>query len=142
MATQRGMDFLIKVNTGTELSPVWTAVGGQRGATLNRSSDSMETTYKGTDGFKTFEPGFKEWSIDADGMLVDSDTGFDELETAFENSDKVMVELTYSEAGGTVWSGEAIISDFPVEAPYDDMATYSISLQGTGALTKGTVTAP
>lgn len=134
MATKRGMDFLIKVNTGTDLLPVWSTVGGQRGATLNRSSDSMETTYKGTDGFKTFEPGFKEWSIDADGMIVDSDTALDALEAAFAGSDKVKIELVYGD-DSTTYSGEAIITDFPIEAPYDDMATYSISLQGTGALT-------
>mgnify|MGYP000898994969 CR=1 FL=1 len=28
-----GVDFLLKVNTGTVETPVWTVIGGQRGAT-------------------------------------------------------------------------------------------------------------
>ena len=32
------------------------------------------------------------------------------------------------------YKGKAIITDFPIDAPYDDAATYSLTLQGTGEL--------
>jgi len=51
MAGVSGVTFLIQVNTGTETSPTWTAVGGQRGATLNRSVDEADVTSKDSLGW-------------------------------------------------------------------------------------------
>lgn len=128
----RGIDFLIYINTGTEALPVWTVVGGQRSATINRASDTIETTAKTSQGYKEFVTGFKEWSIEADGLIVPDDTGYSELESAYLAGDTVHVQLLYP--SGDYYDGTAVITDFPMEVPYDDMATYSVTLQGTGAL--------
>lgn len=136
MAHEKGIDFLLKVNTGTDVTPVWTTVGGQRGATLNRSSDTIETTSKDSDGYKSYEPSFKDWTIDADGLVVTDDTGWLALETAFEAGEKIKVQFVT--ASGDDYTGDVIITDFPVEAPYDDVSTYSVSLQGSGKPTKTT----
>ena len=37
-----GKDYLLKINTGTAASPVWTIIGGQRSADLSRSADSID----------------------------------------------------------------------------------------------------
>lgn len=130
----RGIDILVSVNTGTEALPVYTAVGGQRGATLNRSSETIDVSNKVSGDWKKSISGLKEWSVDADGLLALTDAGFEALETAFNNSVEVLIQI----AKGTdlVYSGNAIITDFPIEAPYDDVATYSVSFTGTGALTR------
>lgn len=137
MAYEKGVSVLLKVNTGTDLLPVWTAVGGQRGATLNRSADTIETTSKDSTGYKSYAYGFKDWSIDADGLLVTDDAGYGELEDAFIAGTTIKVDVVM--ASGDKYSGDVIITDFPIEAPYDDMTTYSVTLQGSGALTKTTV---
>lgn len=130
----RGIDILVSVNTGTAIAPVYTAVGGQRGATLNRSSETIDVSNKVSGDWRKSISGLKEWSVDADGLLALSDAGFAALETAFNDSEEVLIQI----AKGTdlVYSGEAIITDFPIEAPYDDVATYSVSFTGTGALTR------
>ena len=130
----RGIDILVSVNTGTAESPKYTAVGGQRGATLNRSSETIDVSNKVSGSWRKSISGLKEWSVDADGLLALSDAGFAALEAAFENSEEVLIQI----AKGTdlVYSGEAIITDFPIEAPYDDVATYSVSFTGAGALTR------
>ncbi|MCD4839730.1 phage major tail protein, TP901-1 family [Neobacillus sedimentimangrovi] len=135
MSQIKGIDFIINVNIGTDQEPVWTKVAGQRGCTLNRSAETLETTSKdSTSGFKEFEVSFKEWSIEADGLLVNGDTGFSALEDAFMNGEKVKVQM--ATPSGDKFEGMALITDFPIEAPYDDMATYSVTLQGSGLLSK------
>ncbi len=122
----KGVDFIIKVGNKV--------LGGQRGATLNRSAEVIDTTTKNSAGWKENEASYKEWSIVSDGLLIENDEAFQALENAYMNGDKVVVEL--STAAGNKYTGDAYITDFPIEAPYDDSATYSVTLQGTGALNK------
>lgn len=110
-------------------------LGGQRNATLNRSAESIDATSKDTEGYwKESIQGFKEWSIDADGAYVTDDAAYAKLEEAFLNSENVDVYIQFP--SGTKYEGNATITDFPIEAPYDDLVTYSLTLQGNGALKK------
>lgn len=134
MATVKGIDFLVHANTGTSEVPVWTKIGGQRGATLNRSAETLDVTSKDSKGFKEFVPSFKEWSVEAEGLFIDGDTGFKALEKSYMDGTTLLVQM--STPSGDKYKGLAIITDLPLEAPYDDMATYSVTLQGSGELTK------
>ncbi|MCX2828364.1 phage major tail protein, TP901-1 family [Bacillus pseudomycoides] len=108
-------------------------LAGQRNATLNRSAESIDATSKDTAGFwKESLQGFKEWSVDADGAFVESDEAYGLLEQAFIDSTNVVVYLQLP--SGTKYEGSCTITDFRLEMPYDDLVTYSISLQGSGAL--------
>lgn len=133
MAKLKGLDVIVSVNAGTIAIPDWKAVGGQRNATLNRSAELIDMTDKDSDGWKENEAGYKEWSLDCDGFYVTSDAGWTALETAYETGEVVQVKL--AKTAGLTHTGSAIISDFPIEVPYDDGATYSISLTGTSELT-------
>lgn len=130
MAQATGINFVIKV----EVAGVETIVAGQRGATLNRSADTTDRTTKDTNGWKAFGQSFKEWSIEGEGLLAEGDAGWKFLEDAFESGETVAVSMV-TEAGNK-YEGEVIITDLPIEAPYDDEATYSFTFQGTGALAK------
>ncbi|WJE54847.1 phage major tail protein, TP901-1 family [Bacillus cereus] len=108
-------------------------LAGQRNATLSRSAETVDATSKDTAGFwKESLAGFKEWSIDCDGAFVESDAAYGLLETAFLNSENVNVYIELP--SGTKYKGNSTITDFSLEFPYDDLVTYSISLQGSGAL--------
>ncbi|MDA1958186.1 phage major tail protein, TP901-1 family [Bacillus cereus group sp. BcHK114] len=108
-------------------------LAGQRNATLSRSAETVDATSKDTAGFwKESLAGFKEWSIDCDGAFVESDAAYGLLETAFLNSENVNVYIELP--SGTKYKGNCTITDFSLEFPYDDLVTYSISLQGSGAL--------
>lgn len=129
----KGIDFIIKVNTGTAETPVYTSVGGQRGAALNRATETIDSSSKDSNGWQESDVGLKNWGIETDGLLIEDDTAYGKLETAYMASDTVKVQL--STPAEKTYTGDAIITDFPIDAPYDDVATFSISLQGTGALT-------
>lgn len=108
-------------------------LAGQRNATLNRSAETIDATSKDTEGNWTESlPGFKSFSIDSDGAFVVDDVAYQTLETKFVNSENVVVYIEMP--SGTKYVGECTITDFSLEFPYDDLTTYSLSLQGSGAL--------
>lgn len=112
-------------------------LAGQRGATLNRSSEVIDVTNKVSNGWKESISAVKEWSIDCDGIFVKDDAALMELEKAFNEGTEVTVKIGNEDFG---YTGKALITDFPLDAPYDDVMTYSMALQGNGPLTTGTVT--
>lgn len=129
MSEIRGIDILVSVKSGEE----YIAVGGQRGATLSRSSETIDITNKVSGDWKRSIAGLKEWSVDCDGLLLLDDAAYVALETAFLAGDEVEIQIAGTESTLS-FSGPAIITDFPIEAPYDDVATYSLSFTGAGAL--------
>lgn len=128
-----GKDIILAVfdATGTDLL----AISGQQGLTINRSADSIEVTSKDTKGgWKSKIAGMKEWSVDNDGYYVPSHASHKALGTAFQNSDPVCIKIVNGKTSVSMFGGLAYVSDYSLEAPYDDGMTYSISLEGNGAL--------
>ncbi|MGL5712248.1 MAG: phage major tail protein, TP901-1 family [Paraclostridium sp.] len=121
----KGMDMLVKIGANT--------VGGQRGASLEMSTDTIDATIKGGT-WKEQVASLKSWTVSADGLYVASDVAYAALQTAFANGEEVAVSLT----NGTItYSGQAIISSLSVDVPYDDAMTYAVSFTGNGELTVG-----
>lgn len=111
------------------------AISGQQGLTINRSADSIGITSKDTVGeWKSKIAGMKEWSIDNDGLYVPRDESHKLLSEAFDNSDPVCIKVINGKTKKGMFGGLAVITDYPIEAPYDDAMTYSLSLEGMGAL--------
>ncbi|HYG59076.1 MAG TPA: phage major tail protein, TP901-1 family [Symbiobacteriaceae bacterium] len=129
----KGVDILIKVNTGTAELPVYTDVGGQRGATLSESADTIEMTHKASGGYKEYDYGDGDWTISCDGVYIPDDTAYGALVTAMRTKAKVLVR--WVEANGDIYQGTALVTSRELEGPYDGEATYSIELQGSGAPT-------
>ena len=132
-----GVDFLLKVNTGTAETPVWTVIGGQRGATLSLTAEQIDASNKQSGAWKTSVPGMMSWSIDADAvMLTDAsglsiDAGRAKLLTVFANRE--LVHVRYVRKDGSKFQGYAAITDLSEESPHDGVATYKITLAGAGA---------
>lgn len=128
-----GKDIILAVfdATGTDLL----AISGQKGLTINRSADSIEVTSKDTQGgWKSKIAGMKEWSVDNDGFYIPSHGSHKALGTAFQNSDPVCIKIVNGKTKKSMFGGLAYVTDYSLEAPYDDGMTYSISLEGNGAL--------
>lgn len=126
-----GVDILIHVNVGTELSPDWKAVGGQRGASLSESRETKDVTSKlSPGGYKQNEYGLAEWSISCDGVYVESEQAYAHLVAAMRNKNKVMAR--WLEGGAGVFEGTALVTSRDLDGPYDGEATYSMELQGDG----------
>lgn len=127
MSAIKGLDVLIKV--GSQV------VGGQRNASLEMSAETIDTTVKTTGGWASKIPGIKSWTSSCDGVYFLSDAGLKAAQTAFMNGTAVNLEFSNSE--GLSYSGQAVITSMSVEAGQEDIVSYTISFEGTGALTAG-----
>ena len=127
MSAIKGLDVLIKVGS--------TVVGGQRNASLEMSAETIDTTVKSTGGWAAKIPGIKSWTSSCDGVYFLDDTGLEAAQTAFMNGNEVKLE--FSNSSGLAYSGQAVITSMSVEAGQEDVVSYTISFEGTGALTVG-----
>lgn len=125
MTKIKGIDFVIKYGEKT--------LGGQRGASMSVSSDTLDTTTRDSNGWKEKDYGYKEWSLGTDGLLVEDDECYDILEDALLNSNILDIVV---DRKGTTYTGKCLITSFENDAPYDDNLSYSIAIEGTGELVK------
>ena len=125
MSAIKGLDVLIKV--GSQV------VGGQRNASLEMSAETIDTTVKSTGGWASKIPGIKSWTSSCDGVYFVDDAGLEAAQTAFMNG--TAVSLEFSNSSGLTYSGQAVITSMSVEAGQEDVVSYTISFEGTGALT-------
>ena len=125
MAAIKGLDVLIKV--GSQV------VGGQRNASLEMSAETIDTTVKSTGGWASKITGIKSWTSSCDGVYFVDDAGLEAAQTAFMNG--TAVSLEFSNSNGLSYSGQAVITSMSVEAGQEDIVSYTISFEGTGALT-------
>ena len=125
MSAIKGLDVLIKV--GSQV------VGGQRNASVEMSAETIDTTVKTTGGWAAKIPGIKSWTSSCDGVYFVDDAGLEAAQTAFMNG--TAVSLEFSNSSGLSYSGQAVITSMSVEAGQEDIVSYTISFEGTGALT-------
>lgn len=132
---EQGYAVMIEVQdpeTGEYVVPA-----AQKGGTLNRSAETIDISSKDDYGWSSSIQGMKSWSMDLDGLFITSHKGLRLLEDAWYNGDCVRVRLRFPD--GTIYIGLAIITDFPIEAPFEDTVTYSMTLQGKGMLNRDMV---
>ena len=127
-----GKDILLSIwnQTGSTLL----AIAGQQGLTINRDKDTIEVTSKDSEGWKQFVVGLKEWSIDNDGVYVRDHASHKQLKELFDGDEPFLIKVTNRKTQTDMFGGLALLISYPIEAPFDDAVTYTISLQGTGAL--------
>lgn len=133
MAKIKGEDVYVKINTGTEISPVWTKLGGQKDCTLDRGAATRDVTDKDSAGWEENLPGRRNWSISFDVFLIEDDAGFLELESAFDANEQRQFQII---TPAHVYMGKATIEGLSGTGPDGEATTASFSLKGTGALAK------
>ena len=125
MAFEKGND--IKVSVGATL------IGGQQNCSINRETETSDVTTKDSGVWSEAEAIGLSWSVDLDGLVVVGDQGLKALETAWENLQQVDVKYGTST---NYKSGKAIITSLSSNSANKEKTTYSVSLQGVGALSK------
>jgi TP901-1 family phage major tail protein len=129
----RGVDILIQVEDPAAVAGTYITVGGQRGATLSESNETLDVTTKDSGGAYEYDYGLYGWTISCDGLYVPDDVGYTALKTAFRDKTKVKVRI--QEEGTATEEGEALVISKELDGPYDAEVTYTLELQGTGKLT-------
>lgn len=135
MALRSGVTGFIYVNTGTDGSPVWTKVAAQRNLTLNREMETIDVTHKDSNQWREFLASFRSWALDFDGLVEETDGGYDRLKAMYESQLKIKVQVLLPD-GATTLTGYGILTALGVEMPMDDAYSFSASIQGSGPLTE------
>lgn len=119
----RSVDVVISINNYP--------LGGQQGANLMRQAQVINITNKINSEWAENLTGVKSWSVVCSGLYVVNDKSFSLLEDAFMNNKKVEVSIN---VGSQQLKGQALITDFPLNAVFNKEFKYNLKLLGTGAL--------
>jgi len=132
MAVLDGVNLLVSADGNT--------YGCLTNNSIDFTSDMLDSTCKDSEGYKTFLPGEKNATITAD-LLYNYD--------ATEGVAKAFADLKagtqvawkwgdFDTSGGGYWYGDGYISNLTINAPKNEVANASITIQVTGEV--GTTT--
>jgi hypothetical protein len=108
------------------------------------TKDMIETTNKDSAGAKEYIAGEYGYTMSVEGMFeedasVGASISWKEILTDLIAGTSVTIVMTSNVSGDIKLSGAAFFSDLNLTAPQNDVATFAASIQGTGALTVGTI---
>ncbi len=129
MATFSGSDGVIKV--GSSL------IAEVRSWSVEQTGDTNEDTVMG-DSWRTHKPSLKSWTGSADVLFDDTDTN-GQTACVIGTTISVSFQMEGNSSGDHRLYGSAIVTGKSINTTYDGLVEASISFQGTGALTEGTV---
>ena len=128
MATHHGKEGVVTIG-GTTL-------GNATGFTVDTTHDTVESTALG-DSMKTFLVGRGTYTASIDMNFDETDTGQTTMVQGAELSFAFLPEG--NESGDRKFSGTGIVTGMSVGVTLDGVTTRTVSIQGTGGLTIGTV---
>lgn len=120
---QKGINIILKLNN--------VVLGGQLNATLSRSAKSIDITNKIDDEWSKYLTSIKSWRVECGGLYVKNSVAFEVLQDAFMSNTPVEVEVKLD---NLVYTGRALITDFPLNAVFDTTFKYTVRLLGDGEL--------
>ena len=126
-----------------DISGTPTKIANLTSTDFELSKDTIDATNKDGGNYKEFLVGLSGWTMNAEGIFEEdgSATGVsakDLLDDIIAGA-PITVVMTSLVSGDIKLSGSAVITSFAWNAPVNDVSTFSVSLQGSGALTVGTV---
>jgi hypothetical protein len=134
MALINGTNLTIKVG-GVALLKATTA-------SLELSVDLPDATTKDSAGWSEFFAGVRSFTLSSDGLVdyaTDAKVETDELVALLIARTAVAVEFSTATSGDMKLSGNAFITSISQTADMESPSGFSVTFQGTGALTQSTV---
>ena len=117
------------------------AVGAATSHTLNVNAEMIDATTKSSAGWKDVLPGLRDWSMDTENLVqFDATEGIDESFADLGARTQVVLKFSTEVTGDSRWTGSAYVTSISINAPMEDVVSYSMSFAGDGALTLETVT--
>lgn len=121
--SNRGLQILIYID-GEKVS-------GQKDAILNQTANFSDVSNRIEKKWEKSIVAERSWNIKCNGLVIKNADSFKKMETAFLNGTPIAIVLMDDDKKFT---GNALISSFPLTANYNDSFLYNITLTGTGEL--------
>lgn len=133
------------VNTALTNLPVDVPFACSTNCTFNVQVGQKEVTSQSSAWYQEFKIDVANWNITCDGLITLNGYGYLNFLNIQKNRTPIFVKFVIDNGadGLVIISGTVNLSNFQMNAPFKDIATYSVSLQGTGAYgTSGTAINP
>lgn len=132
-----GENFIFHIYNGGVWKPYYCARSGN----ISVNTETIETSTTGAGVWRTYETTANSFSGQIDGVMsVDTTTSiqWSELRTLQFAQTKLLCRFTATSGAGDPYIEEAyfIITNSVATGSFDGVATFSVSLQGTGAITQ------
>ena len=144
MAIFNGTDLILKVSPSDGGADA--KLMHSQNVSLSINVDPIDISNKDSAGFRDIIGGQKSFSLSADGLMDFNPTDatvteVDELTTQMYNRTAVTFDFTLATtaSGDYYYSGSGFITSVEVSGGTEDAPTYSVSIEGSGALTTTTV---
>jgi hypothetical protein len=141
--TEASGTITVNVYASSTGSDLYTPFICGKSCTLNIETELIEITTASSTAFRDFEPQYHSWGISFDGNVSVDETGtlsVDDVTDFQVNKTKLFVRVKAVKKGLSTfyfWDGEGYIKSSSLVAQDNNTATFSFTIQGTGALTKG-----
>jgi hypothetical protein len=102
--------------------------------TFSVNVDQKEVTSQTSAWYKEFKNDIASWSVTADGLITISGFNYTNMLALQQSRQSININFSIDNVqdGFTVISGKSNLTSLQLSGPFKDIATYSISLQGTG----------
>lgn len=113
--------------------------------TFNVQTGQKEVTSQTSAWYREYKIDVATWTVNCDGIVTLNGYGYLNFLTIQQNRTPISIKFVIDNGtdGLVIISGTTNLSNFQINAPWKDIATYSVSLQGTGAYsTSGTSVNP
>lgn len=119
------------------------AIAHLRSNSINCEGETIDISTKSSNNWREFLPGYRSFTVDCEGVTdfvisggeVDAST----LMSYYVNGTTLKVVSKDGLTGSKSFTGDVIITSFNITASHDDAVLFTMSLQGTGALTVATI---
>tara|TARA_B110000285_G_scaffold171881_1_gene192406 strand:- start:256 stop:1014 length:759 start_codon:yes stop_codon:yes gene_type:complete len=130
--------IIIEVLTTGETNNKFEPIGHSTSASISFSKDLRDVTTKDSNGYQENVSGLSSFELSTDALQdINTDLEFKDFFDDINNTNEVTVK--FAERGsGTQWEGNGFITSVSLDAGVEDNTTYSVSITGTAAVTKGT----
>ena len=107
-------------------------------ASISFNNDLRDITSKDSGGYQENAGGLRSFELSSDALQdINADLDFKEFYDDINERNEVIVR--FAERGsGVKWEGSGYISSLSMDAGVEENVTYSVSITGTGVVTKGT----
>lgn len=137
MSKVLGKDMVFYLFNGGQWKPYMCARSGN----MSIDTDTIETSVTGSGNYRTFEPTVHTFTASIDGIVsLNEATGLTlpDLQALQLAKTKILCRFTQTSIDGDIYTKEAYfyIVNSTDTGSFDGIATFSISLQGTGSITQ------
>jgi len=97
--------------------------------------DQKEVTSQTSAWYREFKNDIANWSVNCDGLITLENYGYLYLLQTQQNRTQIAIKFAIDNGvnGLVIIAGNCNLTSLQINAPYKDIGTYSVSLQGSGA---------